>query len=164
MNDSARSNKAQLRAQLREKFQRERNQLLPALHYLQDEFGFMPEWAMEIVSWHLGIPASEVYGAATSYSELSFEEKGEHVIRVCTGLSCRVAGADAVLEGLMNRLGVKTGETAQVGNTTVTLEHTACGFLCGVAPAMRLDGKWHGRSSVNSAVSNVDRLLRKGAS
>ncbi len=59
-----------LRSVLREKFPRDHGQLLPALHYLQHEFGYLPDWGMEVVGWHLGIPASEVYGAATSYTEL----------------------------------------------------------------------------------------------
>ena len=59
-----------LRSELREKFPRNHGQLLPALHFLQHEFGYLPDWAMEVVGWHLGIPSSEVYGAATSYTEL----------------------------------------------------------------------------------------------
>ena len=63
----------ELRATLRQKFPRNRGQLLPALHFLQHEFGYLPDWAMEVVGWHLGIPSSEVYGAATSYTELRIQ-------------------------------------------------------------------------------------------
>ena len=77
-----------LRAALRDRFPRERGQLLPALHFLQHEFGYLPDWAMEVTGWHLGVPASEVYGAATSYTELRIDKPGEHVLRVCTGLGC----------------------------------------------------------------------------
>ena len=47
-----------LRAALRERVPRDYGQLLPALHFLQHEFGYLPDWAMEVVGWHLGIPAS----------------------------------------------------------------------------------------------------------
>ena len=87
----------ELRATLREKFPRHHGQLLPALHFLQHEFGYLPDWAMEVVGWHLGIPASEVYGAATSYTELRTARPGTHVVRVCTGLSCRVNGGNELL-------------------------------------------------------------------
>ena len=102
---------------MREKFPREHGQLLPALHYLQHEFDYLPDWGMEVVSWHLGIPASEVYGAATSYSDLRVDRPGAHVIRICTGLSCRVAGADAVLDAIKVRLGAEVGETVEMSDT-----------------------------------------------
>ena len=136
--------------------------LLPALHYLQHRFGYLPDWAMEVVSWHLGIPASEVYGAATSYSELRIDKPGSHIIRVCTGLSCRISGADSILSAVKARLGVEPGETAGVGpDKTVSFETTACGFLCGVAPALQLDGRWLGQATPERAVKVVDRLGEK---
>jgi NADH:ubiquinone oxidoreductase subunit E len=158
MTGPSKSDRNELRNVLREKFPREHGQLLPALHHLQHEFGFLPDWGMEVVSWHLGIPASEVYGAATSYSELRVGEPGDHVVRVCTGLACRVAGGDGVLDTLKACLGVGVGETSSTGSATVTLENTACGFLCGVAPAIQIDGRWHGRTTPERAAVAMDRL------
>ena len=61
-----------LRRALRDQFpSRNRDNLLPVLHLLQHEHGYLPEWALQVVGWHLRVPASEVYGSATSYSELS---------------------------------------------------------------------------------------------
>ena len=143
-----------LRAALRQKFPRDHGQLLPALHFLQHEFGHLPDWGMEVVGWHLGIPASEVYGAATSYTELRVQKPGSHLLRVCTGLACRIAGADDLVRAVQLRLGVTLGQTAS--DDTVTAEETACGFLCAVAPAVEIDGRWHGRmtpASVGSLIS-----------
>ena len=67
---------------------RERRYLLPALHYIHDEFGYLPEHGLQTAAWHLRVPASEVYGAATSYTELRVEAPAEHTVRICTGLSC----------------------------------------------------------------------------
>ena len=146
-----------LRATLREKFPREHGQLLPALHFIHDEFGYLPDWGMEVVGWHLGIPASEVYGAATSYTELRVEKPGDHVVRVCTGLSCAIAGAREIFERtdkLLDSLGADDG-----GTPSATLEETACGFLCGVAPAVELDGVWHGRATADSVAGLVEAIL-----
>ena len=123
-----------LRATLRQRFPREHTQLLPALHFLHHEFGFLPGWAMEVVGWHLGIPSSEVYGAATSYTELRTERPGDRLVRVCTGLSCRVHGAARILDDLRRRV-----------TSDVTLEETPCAFLCALAPAVEVDGRWLGR-------------------
>ena len=152
-----------LRRELRDRFPREHGQLLPALHYLQHEFGYLPGWAMEVVGWHLGIPSSEVYGAATSYTELRVEEPGEVVARVCTALACGVAGADAILEALSAEFGAATPGTSEDG--LVTLEEARCGFLCAMAPAIEVSGKWHGRVDARAAIDLVRlaSLARSGS-
>ena len=137
-----------LRAVLREKFPREHGQLLPALHYIQHEYRYLPDWAMEVVGWHLGIPASEVYGAATSYTELLMVEPGRHVVQVCIGISCSINGGSQLLEGLTTLLGIGPGETTPDGR--ITLTETACAFMCGVAPTVSFDHEWHGRATVES--------------
>ncbi len=149
------SERNELRATLRQKFARDHGQLLPALHFLQHEFGYLPDWAMEVVGWHLGIPASEVYGAATSYTELRIERPGEHVLRVCTGLSCWTNGSDGIVDAAKAEL--NGGESP---DGRVTFEETPCGFLCAMAPAVEWDGKWQGRVTADS----VRALLREGVS
>ena len=138
-------NRSDLRPILREKFPPERTYLLPALHYLQEEFGHLPDWAMQTVAWHLRLPPSEVYGAATSYSELRIDAPGTYVVRVCNGLSCWHGGGRDLLESLSGRLGVQPGKTG--ADSRVTLEETPCGFLCPMAPAVEIDGRWRGRVS-----------------
>jgi formate dehydrogenase subunit gamma len=133
--------RSELRPILQEKFPRERTYLLPALHYLQHEFGYLPEWALQVVSWHLRIPASEVYGSATSYRELRMEEPGQHVVRVCTGLSCWHGGGKELWEDQSI-----DGDSSK----EITLEETPCGFLCPLAPAIEIDGHWHGRVTPES--------------
>jgi len=90
----------ELRPLLRRKFPPHRTYLLPALHFLQEELGHLPEWALQVVAWHLRTPASVVYGAATSYSELRIDHPGRHLVRVCTGLGCISAGARDLLSAI----------------------------------------------------------------
>ena len=136
-----------LRAELRHRFQRERGQLLPALHYVHHEFGHLPGWAMEVTGWHLGIPVSEVYGAATSYSELRIDHPGRHLVRVCTGLGCLSAGARDLLSAI-------TGGTPEDG--AMTVEETPCGYLCGLAPAVQVDGTWLGRADAQAVLAKLE--------
>ena len=144
MNDQKdRQNK--LRKELREKFPRERGQLLPALHFVQHEFGYLPGWAMEVTSWHLGIPASEVYGAATTYTELRIEKPGNHLVRICTGLACGNYGGYDILK-----------EITSTQVPEVTIEETACGYLCGVAPCVQIDGKWFGKTNATQILANIE--------
>ena len=145
-------NRNELRATLRQNFPRNRGQLLPALHFLQHEFGYLPDWAMEVVGWHLGIPSSEVYGAATSYTELRIQEPGEHVVRVCTGLSCWLNGGKQLMGQAHAELG------ADGGAGSVTLEETPCAYMCGVAPVVEVDGEWRGRVTVQSLTSIMQEV------
>ena len=151
------SDRNALRAVLRDRFPRDHGQLLPALHFLQHEFGYLPDWGMEVVGWHLGIPASEVYGAATSYTELRIGQPGAHILRVCTGLGCRINGGGDLLNATGAELRVHPGETTPDG--AVTFEETACGFLCAMAPAVEWDGTWMGRATVES-VGDLVRGVR----
>lgn len=143
----------ELRPLLREKFPRERSYLLPSLDYLQEEFGYLPGWAMEVVGWHLHIPAGEVYRAATRYTELRTVETGRHLLRVCTGLSCWMNDSKGLLDRLKDKLSVSPGETTPDGQ--VTLEVTPCILLCAVGPAVELDGKWHGRATVEKVTDLI---------
>ena len=147
-----------LRAALREKFPRDHGQLLPALHFLQHEFGHLPGWAMEVVGWRLGIPVSEVYGAATSYTELRTEKPGRHTLRVCTGLGCWANGASDLLNAASAELQLSPGETTQDGE--VTFEETPCGFLCAMAPAVEWDGRWIGRATADAVTGLVRETKR----
>ncbi len=146
-----------LRRELRTQFPRNHGQLLPALHFLQHEFGYLPGWAMEVVGWHLGIPSSEVYGAATSYTELRIEDPGDTIVRVCTALSCLVSGSQDILAALENEL--ELDSDTPTDERQFTLEETPCGFLCGMAPAIEINGRWHGRLDPQSAI----QLVRKSA-
>ena len=146
-----------LRGALRKEFPREHGQLLPALHFLHHEFGYLPDWGMEVVGWHLGIPASEVYGAATSYTELRVEQPAAHVLRVCTGLSCWQNGGGEILAAAASELGAHPGRTTSDG--LITFEETPCGYLCGLAPVVELDGGWRGRMTPDSVVRAIGEAL-----
>ena len=143
----------ELRPLLRRMFPRQRDSLLPALHFLQQELGHLPEWTLQIVGWHLRVPASEVYGAATSYAELRIDPPGDHVIRVCQGVGCRYTGGGQLLGDLIAALGIQPGETTVDGS--VTLEETPCGFLCPAAPAAQLDGHWIGRARAEGLIEHI---------
>ena len=102
------------------------------------------------------VPASEVYGAATSYSELRIHARGSHLVRVCGGLSCWSNGGRELLESLSQRLFINPGETTPNGG--ITLEETPCGFLCAMAPAVEVDSRWIGRVNPNDVLARVEGL------
>ena len=137
--------RSDLRSSLRERFPRKRDQLLPCLHFVQHEFGYLPEWALELVSTHVIVPETEVYGAATSYTELRVLEPGRHVLRVCTGLSCSVNGGDELAAAVADELQTPPGATTPDGS--ITFEESPCFYICALGPSVELDGKWTGRAT-----------------
>ena len=145
-----RGRQSDLRRVLRHQFpDRNRHNLLPVLHYLQHEHGYLPEWALQVVGWHLRVPASEVYGAATSYSELQLDPPSRRSIVVCTGLTCWQSGSEELLNAALQR--PDTEDTASV--TT-----TACAFMCGLAPAVRVNGSWRGRVDAGRMASLIENV------
>lgn len=128
-------------------FQRSREQLLPSLHWIQEKHGYLPEWALEILSWHLGVPASEVYGSATTYPELTMLAPQSHEVAVCTGLACRESGGQNLLAETKN-LFVKNGVNA-------TMHEVPCLFSCSVSPVVLIDGVLVGAATEESINKEV---------
>lgn len=109
----------------------ERTNLLPALHDVQETLGYLAGWALERVGKQLHVPASEVYGVATGYPEFRFESPAAGLFQVCTGLSCRLAGADALLREARER-------------RAEAIESIPCLFLCALAPVVAHDDRFFG--------------------
>ena len=128
-----------LRKNLIERFPRVRSNLLPALHYIHSEFGNLPDWAMEVTGWHLGIPVSEVFGAATSYSELRIEPLPQTLLRICNGLGC---------DSIESKKLKETIQTKFSDNPDIGIEMIPCALLCALAPAVEVNGKWIGRANI----------------
>ena len=148
-----RERQSSLRRLLRDQFpDRNRDKLLPVLHLLQHEHGYLPEWALQVVGWHLRVPASEIYGSVTSYSELHLDPPRLRNIVVCTGLACWQAGGDDILNAVRRQPG--HGEESDATATDVTT--TACAFMCGLAPAVRISGQWHGRMDAARLASIIE--------
>ena len=146
-----RERQSRLRRLLRGQFpDRNRDNLLPVLHLLQHEHSYLPEWALQVVGWHLRVPASEVYGAATSYSELRLDPPKRGNVVVCTGLACWQSGAEELLSAALQHTDPE--DVASV-NTT------ACAFMCGLAPAVSINGSWHGRVDTE----RLTALIENGA-
>jgi NADH:ubiquinone oxidoreductase subunit F (NADH-binding)/NADH:ubiquinone oxidoreductase subunit E len=133
-------------ADLLVRFPRERTWLLPALQAVQELLGHLPEWALAATGAHLRVPASEVYGVATHYPELRLSPRGEHHVRVCTGVSCALSGGQALLDAVGARYAVTAGESG--AERELTLERTDCFFECAVAPLIEVDGALHGRATL----------------
>ncbi|MGB4782395.1 NAD(P)H-dependent oxidoreductase subunit E [Candidatus Methylomirabilis sp.] len=153
-------------------FPRERTWLLPALQAAQEAEGWLSPESLAAVALHLRVPQSEVYGVAGHYPEFRLVKPGSRLIRVCTGVSCRIQGGLALLHTLHDRLGLRADETSP--DHSVTLEETDCLFRCGVAPLIEVDHRCYGRlttdrldsilnpPSSRKSLTSVPSLLKPG--
>jgi len=117
--------------------------LLPILHGIQEEFGFVPNESLPVIAQALNISNAEVHGVVTFYHDYRREPAGRHVIKLCQAEACQSMGSDAVAARLKQLLGIGFHETAQDGS--VTLEPVYCLGLCACAPAAMVDGQVIGR-------------------
>lgn len=84
----------------RESAESKRHWLLPALHAVQDQIGWISAGALNYVCRRLTVPPAEAYGVATFYALLSTEERPKRVAHVCDDIACKLQGADELCEQL----------------------------------------------------------------
>ncbi len=113
--------------------------LLPILHALQEEFGYIDAAAEPLIAEALNITRAEVHGVVTFYHDFRREPAGRHVLKLCRAEACQAAGGDPLAGHAETRLGVAMGTTAPDGS--VTLEPVYCLGLCALAPSAMLDGR-----------------------
>jgi len=120
----------------------ERRNLLPVLREMQEKLGYLPVQAMEKVAEALGIPAVDVYGAATFFNLFRLSPPGKHQIKVCMGTACFMAGGQIALDSFERRLDIRAGETTPDGE--FSLEEAACVGCCSLAPVVVVDDFFEG--------------------
>ena len=129
--------------------------LMPVLQQAQDIYGYLPVEVQTMIAQGLDIPLEEVYGVVTFYGQFSLNPKGKYKISVCLGTACYVKGAGQILERIVNKLGIKSGEVTPDGK--FSLDATRCLGACGLAPIMTINEDIYG--TVNPA--EVDKILEK---
>ncbi|MBP0437266.1 formate dehydrogenase subunit gamma [Tianweitania sediminis] len=117
--------------------------LLPILHGIQDEFGYVPAESVPVIADALNLSRADVHGVITFYHDYRSAPAGRHVLKICRAEACQAMGGEAMAERAEDLLGIKFHQTA--ADNSVTLEPTYCLGLCACAPAAQLDGQLIGR-------------------
>jgi formate dehydrogenase subunit gamma len=117
--------------------------LLPILHGIQEEFGYVPGESLPVIAEALNISKAEVHGVVTFYHDYRNHPAGRHVLKLCRAEACQSVGGDAIAAKLQQLLGIGFHETSADGS--VTLEPVYCLGLCACAPSAMLDGEVIGR-------------------
>ena len=134
--------------------------LLPILHALQEEFGYVDEAAVPLMAEALNISQAEVLGVISFYHDFRRTPPGRHVLQMCRAEACQSMGCGALIEHVEKRLGIKLGETTADGG--LTLKQVFCLGNCALSPAVMLDGQPYGRVSASVADALIDTARSGG--
>jgi NADH:ubiquinone oxidoreductase subunit E len=149
--------------ELLEKYPPSMESLLDILHELQaaEPRHYLTPDALRATAVYLNVPLSEVVSTATFYSMYSLSPRGRHIVRICESPPCQLVGADSLLDLLAAHLRVAVGGTTEDG--VFTLETTSCLGVCGVAPAMMVDGELYGKLTKEKLIGVIADVRRSDA-
>ncbi|MEV4825488.1 NADH-quinone oxidoreductase subunit NuoE [Micromonospora sp. NPDC049274] len=139
---------------------RSRSALLPLLHLVQAEEGYVSPAGVTFCAEVLGLNKAQVGAVATFYTMYKRKPTGDFLVSVCTNTMCNVLGGQEVYDTLVEHLGVGHDETTADG--TITLEHAECLAACDYGPVMTVNYDFFDGVDPSTAVGVVDELRAGG--
>jgi NADH-quinone oxidoreductase subunit E len=146
--------KATLLRDILPRYENPHGALLPTLHTIQHEYGWIPHQAMLEVAAFLNMAPSQVIDTASFYEEYWLRPKGRHLISVCRSLACEFCGQPELTEAIKKKLGIDVGETTDDGE--FTLVEVECLGACDAAPVALIDETLHERLGPDNFLAKID--------
>ena len=128
-------------AEILTRYPDKRSALLPSLHLVQREQGYLSPAAMEEVAGRLSLQPVEVLEVATFYTWFNLKPVGKHRLQVCHNLSCTLMGAERIIGTLKEEL--KIGENETTPDGLFTVQRVECLASCGTAPVVQVNDDYH---------------------
>src|SRR3954447_4394307 len=146
--------------ELMARYPKPRSALLPMLHLVQAEEGYVTSDGVGMCAELLGLTKAEVGAVATFYTMYKRRAVGDYHVGVCTNTLCAVMGGDAIFESLKDHLEVGNDETTphEEGRRSITLEHVECNAACDYAPVVMVNWEFMDNQTPGSAVQLVEEL------
>jgi NADH-quinone oxidoreductase subunit E len=160
LSDEARARLAPQAAEIIGRYPKARSALLPLLHLVQSEEGYVSQDGIEFCARQLGLTEADVTGVVSFYTMYKRKPVGEFHVGVCTTALCGVMGGDAILADLTEHLDVGIDEPTPDGK--VSVEHVECNAACDYAPVVMVNWEFFDNMTPQSARDLVDGL-RTGA-
>ncbi len=142
------------------RYERKAGALLPALHMIQHEYGWIPKQAMIEIADFLGLAPADVIDTASFYEEYWLKPKGTHLISVCRSIACEFCDHKAITDACRRKLGIEVGETTDDGK--FTLIELECLGSCGSAPVALVDEKLHENLTPQAIEKAIDDAAKSG--
>ncbi|MEO9138488.1 MAG: NADH-quinone oxidoreductase subunit NuoE [Jatrophihabitans sp.] len=133
-----------------------RSALLPLLHLVQSEQGYVSPDGIAFCADTLDLTKAQVAAVATFYTMYKRKPTGEYLVSVCTNTLCGMLGGDEIFAALKEHLDVGNDETTSDG--TITLEHAECLAACDYAPVVTVNYEFFDNQTVGTARTVVSQL------
>ena len=130
--------------------------LLPILHGIQDELGYIPAETVPAIADALNLSRAEVHGCISFYHYFRDTPPGKTTIHLCRAESCQAMGSKALEEHVKSRLGIDYHETTTDG--AFSLEPVYCLGLCACSPSMQVGNEVYGRVSAESFDNTIKQV------
>jgi NADH:ubiquinone oxidoreductase subunit E len=142
------------------RFGRGREAAIPILQAIQAHYRYLPDEALRRVCELTEITPAQLAGTSSFYSQFRRSPVGRHVVRVCHGTACHVAGADQITEELRRHLEIPPGADTDP-ERRFTVDKVACVGCCSLAPVMMIGEETAGRLTPATARQALDAVERK---
>ena len=129
--------------------------VLPCLHRIQHERGYVSEQDVEELTEYLGVPRIQIEEVLSYYTQFRRKPIGRWHLQTCRNLSCSMCGAERLMGHLRAKLGIAPGETTPDGRFTFST--VECLGSCGTAPVVMVNDTYHEAMSVEK----LDALIAK---
>jgi len=129
--------------------------LLPLMHAIQDDLGYIPEESYTPISKVLGLSVAEVHGFVTFYHHFRTKPSGKHILQICRAESCQSMGSENIESYCKEKLGIDYHETTK--DQSITLEPVYCLGNCACSPAVMIDEEVIGRVTEDK----IDALIKE---
>jgi bidirectional [NiFe] hydrogenase diaphorase subunit len=127
--------------------------LIEILHSAQNSYGYLPMNVLGYIAKALHLPPSRIYSTVTFYHFFSLKSKGEHTCLVCTGTACYVKGAQAILNELEKKTGLKPGQVS--ADNKLGVQVARCIGACGLAPVVVLDDEVQAKVTADEIINMI---------
>lgn len=134
---------------------KQKSALLPILHLVQAEYGWVSTPAMDKVAKYLNIQPIEVYEVATFYTMFFLKPQGKYVLEVCRTGPCCLVGAEKIMKYIEQKLGVKEGEITPDG--LFSWRGVECLAACGMGPVLQVGTEY--TFYENLTEEKIDQLI-----
>jgi NADH-quinone oxidoreductase subunit E len=148
------------RGEMREiiaRYPKPRSALLPMLHLVQSEEGYVSPEGIAMCAEELGLTKAEVGAVATFYTMYRRRPAGEYHVGICTNTLCAVLGGDELMSRAKEHLGIGNNETTPDGR--VSLEHIECNAACDYAPVVMVNWEFYDDQTPASVRELLDGCL-----
>lgn len=138
------------------RYPRKEAAVIPVLHEVQKEFGYIPDEAISEIAESLDLPVTRIHDVLSFYTMFKRRQTGKYHIQVCRTLSCASRGAQELMNCLQEQCGVKVNDGIS-SDGLFSIETVECLGACANAPAMQVNGVFY----ENLTRAKIDELINR---